>query len=591
MFLVLFVLAAFLNILLGWHYWPEVLAGSLNDPDSYMRLLRIEQGVRAGHLVVNVARDQSGAGVYVEWSRLLDALLWLMAAPLAPFLGWHRALYAAGVALGPLGVGFLGLVLAWAAEPFAARRYLWTAAVAAAVLPGFTSLAMPGVVHYHVLLLAMIALTAGCVARAWRDDRWYGFLAGLAGGFAIWLTPETMPFVLAAFAVLLLRWWQVNNALVLLATAAGCFDVLGLGFFVDPPGAGYGDPAVDRISYVYLAMAMLLLGGTALLLRLQARNWGWVQRGRGPLGIALLGGLCAVWIATFPRVAMGPYGILPPDQARAFFGVISEQQPVRGAALVVFLFPGLCAVLYALWRGLAAEPVDFNAMAAPTMFGKPQRQRVLWLYIAFCGVVCLVLGARFLLFVGFSTLLAAAMLPVAISEMSSKWADMPGRAGFARIAALALVLVVPLLTAMGAPAPAAQAGVRGVGFPSCDLRAIAPLLAPAAGKVVLAGPEDAPELLYRTQVETVGSLYHHGVAGYLRDRAAWRVVPGAALPPELSATGAQYVLFCPKPGRYVLVQDLPTDTLWDALEAATPPPWLTLAGTNADGWRLYKVTP
>ena len=77
MYFLLFLLAAGLNIVQGWHFWPPVLAGSLNDPDSYMRLLRIEQGVRAGHLVVNVARDDSGAGVYVEWSRLLDGLLWL----------------------------------------------------------------------------------------------------------------------------------------------------------------------------------------------------------------------------------------------------------------------------------------------------------------------------------------------------------------------------------------------------------------------------------------------------------------------------------------------------------------------------------
>ena len=590
MYPLLFLLAAGLNILLGWHDWPAVLAGSLNDPDSYMRLLRIEQGIRAGHLVVSVARDDSGAGVYVEWSRLLDALLWLMAAPLAPFLGWHKALYAAGVVLGPLGVGFLGLVLAWAVEPFATRRYLWTAAIAAAVLPGFTTIAIPGVVHYHVLLLAMIALTTGCVARAWRDDRWYGFLAGAAGGFAIWLTPETMPFVLAAYAMLLLRWWQVGNGVVLLATAAGCFDVLGFGFFVDPPGGGYGNPAVDRISYVYLTMALLLLGGTALLARLQGRSWPWLRRARGPLGVALLGGLMAVWIVSFPRVVMGPYGILPPAEARAFFGVISEQQPLRGAALLVFLFPGLCAVLYAFWRGLAGQPVDFEAMAVSALFAPRLSQRAVWLHIALCGVVCLVLGARFMLFAGFPTLLAAGMLPVAISEMSSAWAEHPGRAGFARIAALALVLAVPLATALAAPAPVVAGASAGATYPSCDLRHIAPLLAPVAGKIVLAEPQYTPELLYRSKIETVGSLYHHGVAGYMRDRAAWRAMPGTTVPAAITATGADFVLFCPLPGRYALVEDMPRETFWDAMEANAPPPWLSLMGSNAEGWRLYKIT-
>ncbi len=582
-YLLLFLLAAGLNIVQGAHEWPSVLAGSLNDPDSYMRLLRIEQGIHAGHLVVRVARDDSGAGVYVEWSRLLDILLWLMAAPLALFIGWHKALYVAGVVLGPLSIGSLGVVLAWGAEPFAARRYLWAAAAAAAVLPGFCTVAVPGVVGYHILLLAMIALTTGCVARAWRDDRWMGFLAGVSGGFAIWLTPETMPFVLASYMVLLLRWWQRPNGIVLLSTAAGFFDVLVFGFFVDPPDGGYLVPEVDRLSYVYLTLGFLLLGGTAALPRLKGR-W------RGPAGLGLLGVLLLGWVAVFPRVAMGPYGVLPPDQAAAFFGVMTELRPVRGLALVVFLLPGLCAVAYALWRGLAPQKLDFQVMVSAAMLGAPRRHRLLWLYVAICGFVCLGLGAKFVLFVGFPTLLGAALLPVALSEMSAALAAKPALAGAARSFTLLLVLLVPVLASMVGPSPAAASAPGPArSYPGCNLRRIAPLLGQASGQVVLAQVEDTPELLYRSQVLTVGSLYQHGVPGFLRNRAAWRVTPGAAVPPEFQAAGVDYVLFCPAPGRYVLVQGLPQTTLWDALEAGTPPAWLSPAGSNADGWVLYKV--
>jgi len=584
MYLLLFALAAGLNVLLGLHAWPAVLAGSLNDPDSYMRLLRIEQGIQAGHLVTTVARDASGQGVMVEWSRLLDAALWLLAAPLAPFLGWHRALFVAGVALGPLGVGVLGTALAWAVEPFAARRYLWSAALAAAMLPGLLTVALPGIVHYHILLLAMIALTAGFTARAWRDDRWAGFLAGVSGGFAIWLTPETMPFVLMAYAALLLRWWEARNATTLVATAAGCFDVLVVALFVDPPYGGYGVPETDRTSLVYVAMALLFLAGASALTRLESR----LKRGRGPAGVAVLAVLLAGWVAAFPKVAEGPYGILPPDQARAFFGVITEQMPVHGAGLFIFLFPGACAVAYALWR--AAGGGQTGRLDVPGALMQPRRGRVVWLYLALCGAVALALGAGFLLFAGFSAAFAAALLPVALSELSLRFAARPVLAGLARISTLMLVLGVPELAASAGPAPKAASGpVRA--FPSCSLRHIAPLLAQAAGKVVLAGPEDAPELLYRTQVETVGSLYMHAVPAFMRDRAAWRAVPGTTVPPEMTASGAAYVLFCPSPGRYGLVADLPKTTLWDALEAGTPPPWLTPAGKDAAGWTLYWVIP
>ena len=158
----------------------------------------------------------------------------------------------------------------------------------------------------------------------------------------------------------------------------------------------------------------------------------------------------------------------------------------------------------------------------------------------------------------------------------------------ARMAVLLAVLGVPELGALAMP-PAARAAMGAKAYPSCSLRHIAPLLAPLGRVVVLAPAEDTPELLYRTGVETVGSLYQHGVAGYLRDRAAWRARPGAAVPPQMLATGARDVLFCPQPARYILVADLPADTLWDALAANHPPAWLQLRGTDAQGWRLYRI--
>jgi hypothetical protein len=580
----LFLLAAGLNILLGAGAWPSVLAGNLQDPDSYMRLLRIEQGIRAGHLLTSVAGDQSGAGVMIEWSRLLDMLLWLLAAPLAPFIGWHKALFAAGVALGPLSVGFLGAVLAWAVEPFALRRYLWSAALAAAVLPGIVTIAVPGVVHYHVLLLAMIALTAGLTARAWRDDIGAGFLAGISGGFAIWLTPETMPFVLMAYASLLLRWLAAPNATVLLTTAAGCVDVLVLALFIDPPAGGYFAPEVDRLSCVYAVMGLLFLAGASALTRLPNRRW------RGVAGFVVLAALFGVWVGLYPGVVLGPYGILPPAEAQAFFGVITEQMPVRGREAVMFLFPGTAATAYALWRGLR-RPDHMAALLMPEMLRPRGNGRIVWLYLALCGAVTVALGAKFLLFVGFSTIFAVALLPVALSQASVALAEKPQRASVARVGLLVLVLGVPELAAIASPSPKVVGAPPARSYPSCSLHGIAPLLAQAAGQVVLAGPEDAPELLYRTQVKTVGSLFHHGIAGYMRDRAAWRAAPGTTVPEEVAATGAAYVLFCPGPARYLLVADLPKTTLWDTLEASTPPPWLSAVNGDADGWTLYRIIP
>jgi hypothetical protein len=564
----IFLLGAGLNILLGLHGWPSVLGGSLDDPDSYMRLERIRQGVAQGHLVNIVARDDAGAGVLVEWSRLLDALIWALAAPLVPLLGWTRALYAAGVALGPISVGALGVTLAFAARPFAEDRLLWTAALGAAMLPGLLKFAAPGIVHYHIALLALIAASNGYAIRAWRGDNWHGFLAGIWGGFAIWMTPETMPFVLMGFVPLLLRWLQKPVGVMVAACAAGCFDVLGFALMIDPPQGGYKIIEIDRLSLVYLILgSLLLLGGVGLWRLERWNNPPW----RRAAGVGLMGGLLLLWIILFPGVIEGPYGLMSRQEMKQFFGVMLELQPLHGpAALVQFLLPGTLALVYALWR--AARERAWQ-----------------WAYLALCILVALVLGYRFILFVGFSAAAAAALVPVMLSQASQRFRAAPSQAMLARLGILAAMFLLPAL-----PGWSTHATMRSTGkaYPSCDLRHIAPLLAAASGQVVLAEAQDTPELLYRSGVLTVGSLYQHGLPAYFRARDAWRSAPGASPPAAVTATGAKFILFCPSSERYAIVRDLPETTLWDALAANQPPAWLALVGQDAGtGWLLYRIAP
>src|SRR3984957_2315885 len=118
------------------------------------------------------------------------------------------------------------------------------------------------------------------------------------------------------------------------------------------------------------------------------------------------------------------------------------------------------------------------------------------------------------------------------------------------------------------------------------------MLADHAGQVVLADPNDSPELLYRTRSLTVGSLYHRNVAAFLRLRAAWRTGPSGTVPTAVRATHATLVLFCPSPLRSLLVADLPPDTLMDQLNHGRVPPWLRrLREDPHSGNVLYEVIP
>ncbi len=559
----LFVIGAGLEIVVGAQNWPGVFAGDLSDPDSYMRLERILQGVHAGHLTNIVKRDDSGAGVLVEWSRLLDAVIWALSLPLAAVIGWKKALFVVGVALGPIGTGLLGVALAFAAERFVLRGLLWVLPLSAALLPALQNYAEPGTVTHHVLLLAVIAFTAGLVVRAWDGDTGWNFLAGLAGGFAVWLTPETMPFVLLCYGVLLLRWVEAPEGAGLAACGAGFFDVIGFGFAIDPPYGGYGVVETDRLSVVFVALGLaLLLIGAGLWRLARVKN----MPLRRAAGLAVAVALFAAWLALFPKILLGPYGLVSPADAKLFFGQIEEMQPAApDVTSFAFLWPGMLALVVAVMRGV--ESRDWR-----------------WWYVFACLCVAVVLGVKFLRFAPVSSAMAAVLVAIALTRVSVRLVDRQGLAATERIILLMLLLLAPRLPALAEPHRAAAAG------PSCDLQSFAPALGVAAGKVVLADVNETPELLWRSQILTVGSLYHHGVAGFLRDRAAWRAVPGSTEPPAVAATGAAYVLFCTGAGRSNLVADLPKSTLWDALLAGRTPPWLSPAVADPKtGWRLFKI--
>jgi hypothetical protein len=173
----------------------------------------------------------------------------------------------------------------------------------------------------------------------------------------------------------------------------------------------------------------------------------------------------------------------------------------------------------------------------------------------------------------------------------------PGVRAFLRIGLIALMLLPNrIYTAFGG-ANADDWAVPPTlpGAPDCGVGGLGRFLAPYAGKVVLTNVNDVPELLYRTGILTVGSLYHRNAAGFMRLRAAWRSMPSDREPDAVRATGAVLVLVCPRPGtgsRWALVRDLPPQTLLDRLERGEVPPWLTeVAREPASGHVLYAVNP
>lgn len=566
-----FVLGALLDIAVGLPRLRSVLDGSFLNPDSYMRLVRLRE-ILAQHAPVNVvARDGSGAGTVLHWSHLIDGLILLLALPLRAVMYEAQAVHWAAVSLGPISVGCLGVSLAWIFAPLAGREWRWTAPAAAALSVPIAGYGVPGVVHHHILVALSIVTTVGLAGRVGRGGDRAGALMGASGALGLWLSPETMPFLLAAWGFVGLNWLlcpdRPAHGAALRSGGSSILALIAFAFAIDPPQAGYGAVEIIRLSVVYLTLAVVLAAIGWSAWALDRGHLPPARRAVAGAGVALAG--IGLWFALFPAVLKGPNGLMGAAEAKAYYGVIAEMQPIVTAE-------GLCTFL--LDGALATAVV----VAVAVRTRSPQ-----WAYGALCSVLILALGASHLRFSTYAAALGAATLPLALAYCGALIRDREMMLTFARTATVGLFVVAPYASVAAArfsPASAAEAASDG-----CPLRAIAPLLAPYAGETVLADASDTPELLYRTKVLTVGSLYDD-IPAFMRLRAAWRSGRSDDLPQVVKATGASLLLFCPRPGRSDLVVDASPDTLLDRLNRGDVPRWLVKLGVdNTSGNELYRI--
>jgi hypothetical protein len=442
------------------------------------------------------------------------------------------------------------------------RRYLWSAAAACALAPPILGYGMVGVLHHHVLLAVVTTMTAGWALRLVLGSG--GTAAGIALGTwvatGIWLSPETMPFSLLSFGGMALAWLLSPETPGLRAgiAAAGTalLGVVTVALLVDPPSGGPFATEIDRLSGVYLALGVACCAA------------GWAITRLGRIAGAAVALVCVVaWMAAFPSLLRGAEAVVTPEQARAMLAHIREMEPIHGLGNVVaYLGGGLVAtglLGWLTWR----------------------RRSALLAYMVLCGGFIVVQGATHLRFATYAATLAVALLPVALTLTTrflgerAIWLLVPVRATVVGLAVF-LPWVMPLLPSHAHAAPQTQ-------DMACHTRAGAALLSPYAGRIVLAEPNDTPELLYRTGVLTVGSLYHRNAEAFMRLRAAWRSKPGAVPDAAVQATGASLLLVCPRADQQQGT-DRPQDALLNRLLAGEVPPWLRRIGAEPSGYVLYE---
>ena len=202
---------------------------------------------------------------------------------------------------------------------------------------------------------------------------------------------------------------------------------------------------------------------------------------------------------------------------------------------------------------------------------------------AFVGMaVLIVFSAMHVRFAPYPEVATAILVPAVLDRVRRQWP-------VARIGIVVLILVVPLAGFAIEAAKQVQTG------PSCEIGGMSDTLAQFGDAVMLADVNITPELLYRTKLKTVGSLYSFNPRAFLRLWAAWRSRPGtawtdAAPPLQVLATEATLLMFCPTPGRSPMIADLPEGTLMDWLNWGQIPRWLhEVARDPESGNIVYRI--
>jgi hypothetical protein len=535
-------------------YYGHLSFDVLFDPDSWTRAVLLRQGIENGAFAQSLARDASGAGTSIHWSRLLEFLALPFVLGLEPWLGLERAVTAVGAMIGPISLGCLAAALCWAARPFVAwRPALIFVPAATAMAPVLKNYGMPGVFGHHIAIAACLAMAGGCAARACRDPE-AGIAAatgaGLWCGIGTWFSAEAAPLTFLPIGGLGVA-WIVDGGKPGLSrlTAAGLafLGVVAFAWLVDRPNGGWFSVEADRVSYPYVVLLAFWLVAVAVLFRLVPRS----PAGRIAAALAVGLPLAGCWLALFPQFTGGLGQFMPPEVKARLWDNINEMKPAATAAQAIeYGFGGIVSL------------VAFSLMAIGLR--RDRRGVVLVGYVGLCAVVLLALGTAHLRFSAYGSCLGAVAVAILVSRLEEARGLVPGT-----LAGAVLLIFVPLLIRVTAAAAPASSPA-----PDCSLAEAARWLETERG-VVLADINDGPELLWRTPVETVATLYHRGGIAQARWLAAMRAVDDGAAAAALDAAKVEFVLLCAAGdgGRPPYLADLP-ETAIERWQVGALPPWL-----------------
>ncbi|BAI70775.1 hypothetical protein AZL_001370 [Azospirillum sp. B510] len=534
---------------------------TIDDPDTWMRLVRLRLIIESGQMAWSIPGADSGGPLSLHWSHLLEGMMFPFVWLLRPFLGLDGALTAVAGMVGPLGEAALAVALCWAVAPLVPTRTSRTPLGGlVSITPMLYSYGRFGVADHHVLLGAAVALVAGSALRArLRPSGRAAAMLGMTTAVGAWLSVESLVFAVMAFGGVGVAWLlgptpvgRRRIARTLLVACMVLCAAMAAFILLDPPESGLAGVEMDRLSrpFVFAAMAGALVAA--------AMSAGAAAGMPARLGllVASVALACGGWAMGFADALRVPAEVMVTASEAFDWNRISEMKPVGDLReFVVYCGLGLLGTVAAT---LVARRLAGFADAA---------------YVLACGGACILLGALHIRFSVYTAVAGAAGLVIGMEYLRTH----PVLSDAVRKPAMFVLGLIALCVPTGVAASIVAANDlsnddRYLGV-SCPLADVGALLRDHDVGMVLVFPNYAPELLFRARnVRVVGALYHRGTVGLAQFTRIWDA-PSEEGRAAIDRLGIRWVLSCqPKEPRY----GVPTDglSLGGLLSRGTPPDWL-----------------
>lgn len=565
--------------------------GRFMDTDSYMRLVRVTRLYQSGAWFDGgIPRGNAPYGMALHWTRPFDVLLLAGALPLAPLIGFDRALSATATWISPLlHLGAL-LALFWAVAPLlgAWRRLLAVAALFVQI--GVPAYALAGRADHHMLILLVFIVAFGLTLRVLLrpSDARFALAAGAVLGVGLWISVEFLVLLVATFAALGASWVlrAGERASGNLWHALGLAAALALAIVLEHPPSLYLADIYDRISIVHLLAALLAFGFWGLVLFLEGRG-GALRSPWGRLALAAAGAVVAggLLFVAYPKFFGGPTVDVDPRLDANVLASIKELRPLLPhdtasfGRFLLYLGPALVAVPF-----LAAlllrdrRPVLWDA----------------WLYVALCTGLYLPLALAMLRFAPYAEVFLAIVLAEALGLLLTRL-PRSSRAGLGAITRVGACLCV-LLGFLFLGSSLLQAGPEARRA-SCALDGAVETLTRSQGlgrrpRLILAHFDYGPELLFRTPHTVIAAPYYSNSGGLLDSDRIFRSSDVSLSRRLMDRRGVDLVLLCrDEAGPEAAFGE---ETFLGGLLRGQVPPWLRpleLPEGRAGNMALYEVLP